>query len=202
MFSTVTLHRASVDEPLLSLWRRIAVHLGAGCRLSGRAAVCDAEDVECVVTPGGRVLHAAGAATGAREREVLRDAVKRVDQARCRRGRADPSKALELWRGLFAGRWSVVEHFDSDGRRFLLARRNDPNTPGASALPLRQRQVLFYAASGWSNKAVGYALGISATTVAIHLARALAQLGMRSRAEWIRVSAQVAATIPHGSGAA
>jgi DNA-binding NarL/FixJ family response regulator len=87
-----------------------------------------------------------------------------------------------------------VDHFDSDGRRFLLARKNDPNSPGPEALPLRQRQVLFYVAAGWTNAEVGYALGLSEATIATHLRRALAALGLRSRVAWVRLAGDIAAS--------
>ena len=144
-----------------------------------------------MLTPSGRVLHASGDARSDVARARLRSAVLDVDRARGREGRSNPDAALELWRGLFSGRWSLVDHFDSDGRRFLLARRNEPGAPGPKALPLRQRQVLFYVGAGWSNKEIGYALGISEATVAVHLRLALAALNVASRADWIRISAEV-----------
>jgi len=59
------------------------------------------------------------------------------------------------------------------------------------SLPLRQRQVVFYEGAGWSNKEVGYALGVSEATVASHLRRALSTLGFSSRSEWVRFSAEM-----------
>src|SRR5690606_11152676 len=108
------------------LWYRIAIHLSAGYRLAGREASLDASDVEAVVTPGGKVLDLRGAGRRPEVRKLLRDAALDIDRSRTRRGRADPLGALQLWQALLAGRWSLVEHFDSDGRQFLLARRNDP----------------------------------------------------------------------------
>jgi DNA-binding CsgD family transcriptional regulator len=190
-----SLLRASprLDAALTAVWRRIASHLGAGLRLSGRASSPAAADVECVLAPNGTVLHAKGSARGDYERDRLRTAVRDVERARSRRMRSDPYAALELWRGLFSGRWSLVDHFDADGRRFFLARRNDPRLPDLAGLPLRQRQVVFFVAAGWSNKEVGYALGIGTTTVAAHLGRALRQLGVHSRAELIRISSELSA---------
>ena len=100
---------------------------------------------------------------------------------------------LSLWRGLVSGRWSLVDHFDSDGKRFILARENPPSLPGATGLTDRQRQILFYVGAGWSNKEVGYALGVAESTVAVHLRNALRALGVRSRAEWIALDNRLAA---------
>ena len=109
--------------------------------------------------------------------------------------------ALELWRGLLAGRWTLVDHFDSDGRRFVLARKNDPSVPEPRALSPRQRQVVFYASLGWSNKEISYALGLSENTVSAHLAQSLSKLGIATRAELVRMATEVAlaAAIPFQS---
>src|SRR5690606_20183590 len=84
-----------------------------------------------------------------------------------------------------------VDSFDSDGRRLLLARRNSPAVARPRELPLRQRQVLFQVGSGLSNHEIAYALGISESSVATHLSRALRTLNLPSRAEWIRLAAEV-----------
>ena len=78
------------------------------------------------------------------------------------------------------GRWSLVDHFDSNGRRYLMAHRNDPDTPDLRGLTLRERQVVGYAGAGHSNKIIAYELGLTLSTVAGHLARARAKLGLPS----------------------
>lgn len=182
------------------LWERLSIHLGAACRLAGRAATPDADDVEAVVDTNGRVVDARGPATPARARALLRHAVLGIERGRTKRVRADPDAALELWRGLYAGRWSLVEHVDSDGRRFVLARRNDPERRAPFALTRRQRQVLFYASVGWSYKQIAYALGLASEgSVSIHLAKSLRKIGLSSRAELIRVTSQWVAAVAGAS---
>ncbi len=181
-----------IDEHTHALWQRIALHLGAACRLAGRPAGPDAPDVEAVLDPGGQVQHATAAVQGGHAREQLREAVRRMDAARTRAGRADPMKALDLWHGLLAGRWSLVDHFDSDGRRFLLARKNDPEAPHPSALGRRQRQVVFYASLGWSLHEIAFALGLAESTIGRQLSAALGKLGLPSRAELVRVTTEMA----------
>jgi DNA-binding NarL/FixJ family response regulator len=87
-----------------------------------------------------------------------------------------------MWQAMVSGRWSLLDHFDSDGRRYVLAHRNDPQVPDARGLTLRQRQVIAYAALGHSNKVIAYELGLSASTVGCHLARARAKLALPSAA--------------------
>jgi DNA-binding NarL/FixJ family response regulator len=190
--ATITHQPQPIDVETHALWERVALHLAAACRLAGRAADPEADDVEAVVDPGGRVRHARGAAQSARAREQLRDAARQMDAARTRKGRADAMKALDLWQGLLAGRWSLVDHFDTDGRRFLLARQNDPDAPTAGTLARRQRQVAFYASVGWSLKQIGFALGLAESTVSRHLSLALDKLGMRSRADLVRITSEMA----------
>jgi DNA-binding NarL/FixJ family response regulator len=90
--------------------------------------------------------------------------------------RRDPLEAVEVWRGLVAGLWSLVDHYDTDGRRYLVAHRNDPTTPDPRGLTERERQVVAYADLGQSNKLIAYQLGLSVSTVAVLLARAREKL--------------------------
>ena len=96
-----------------------------------------------------------------------------------------PEHAVAQWETLVQGRWSLVDHFEKDGRRYLVARKNDPFVPG-DKLSLRERQVVGFVALGHSNKLIGYELGISASTVATHLTSAAKKLGLGSRLELIR----------------
>jgi DNA-binding CsgD family transcriptional regulator len=169
VFTVTCRHRVSPDPATTRVWRRLALHLGAACRLSGKGDSAEASDVECVLGPDGRIEHAVGPAERPAALIQLRQAVRDIDRARCRRLRADPTRALELWRGLCAGL--------SEG--------------SSRPLPLRQRQVLFYASLGLSNKEIAYALGVAGSSVATHLHRALGSLGVTSRAEWVKISAQV-----------
>ena len=189
VFTVLSRTRTRIDRSGRALWRKLAGHLSAGCRLSGRPSNPDSSEVDCVLTPDGDIAHAQGAACEGARREYLRTAVRDMERARTRRGRTAPHVALEMWKGLYLGQWSLVDHFDSDGRRYLLARRN--SGPGRTGGPLqrRQAQVLFHVAAGLSNKEVAHKLGISESTVGTHLSRALQAIGLRSRIDWIRASA-------------
>ena len=166
-------------------WRRVALHVGAAYRLRRAlhaAASLDDADVEAVLEPSGAVRDARSRARGANARERLRRAVTRIERARTSPGRTDPDDALGLWQGLVAGRWSLVDHFDTDGRRFLVARRNPPGHDDPRGLASRELQIAELLGFGHTPKEIAYALGLSPSTVTNALARARAKLGL-SQAE-------------------
>ncbi len=160
-------------------YARIAAHIAAGLRLR-RAAPSLAD--EAVLDASGNVHDARGAATEKEARAELHDAVRAAERARGSLRKRDPEAALEIWRGLVAGRWSLVDRFEADGRRFVVAHPNAPNAPDPRGLTERERQVAGYVALGHSNKLIAYELGISASTVGVLASRAAAKLGVKSRA--------------------
>jgi DNA-binding CsgD family transcriptional regulator len=164
----------------LHTWQCLAAHIAAGNRLRRRleTLTCDEAQVgpraEAVITPLGRVEHAEGAAADRSAREALREALIRIERARSRR--QTPAQAVELWQGLVDGRWSIVETFERDGKRYYLAHRNDPNLTSEFALTERERQILAYADLGQSNKLIAYTLGLSISSVSTFLLRARRKL--------------------------
>jgi DNA-binding CsgD family transcriptional regulator len=187
-------------------WARVMAHVLAGLRLKrrppGPAGPLEDDATDAVLTPAGRVEHAVGAARSRSARDRLALAGTNIERARGKVRRLDPSEALDLWLALVAGRWSLVDHFDSDGRRYLIARRNAPVVEAAEAscnlLPPRELQVVAYAALGHTNKLIAYELGLAASTVAVRLASAARKLRAASRLELIRrfQAASVDATDP------
>jgi DNA-binding CsgD family transcriptional regulator/ElaB/YqjD/DUF883 family membrane-anchored ribosome-binding protein len=174
-------------------WGRITAHISAGSRirraLSAREAHADlADGAEAVLSPTGSVAHAEAQAHSPRARESLRRAAKAIDRARSK-ARSNEDEALDLWQGLVAGRWSLVEQFDSDGRRFMVARRNDPHVTDPRALNLRERQVLAYVAMGHPAKLIAYSLGVSPSSVSTTRRTAMRKLGLQTTADVVRLFA-------------
>jgi len=176
-------------------WTRIAAHLVAGLRLrrrlAGQGSRSEAE--EAILSPSGTLLHAEGPAKTRTARDGLRAATVAIEKARGRLRRADPDAALNLWRGLLDGRWSLIDRVEHDGRRLIVAHRNNVATRGLRALTFRERQVAAYAALGHSNKLIAYELGLSLGSVGTHLTSALAKLGAKSRLELIQIAASLGA---------
>ena len=167
-------------------WTRCAAHMGAGLRLRAMAdqlATLDAAPIEAIFDGGGKLHDAREGAASRTAREALRSAVLQVDRARSATGRREPDAALEAWEALIRGRWSLVDKFDSDGRRFVAAVRNDPRFPDPRGLSPRERQVAEYVAMGRSAKEIAYLLGASQASVENSTRRAVAKLGLASRVE-------------------
>lgn len=102
--------------------------------------------------------------------------------------------ARTLWSGLVAGRWSIIDHFDGGGRRWLIAARNDRPSP-ARALSSRQAEIAARAATGRSLKIVASELTLSASTVSAHLASAMRKLGVKNRLELVRAVGAIVAAV-------
>jgi DNA-binding CsgD family transcriptional regulator len=166
----------------------LAAHLGACQRLrrslQGATPGPDAPRTEAVLSPDGRVLDARGPAA-IRSLSAVVEAVRRTERARLRR--TGPEERLALWTALFEGRWSIVETVERDGKRMLLACRNEPETAALRNLSSLERSVVEFVALGHPYKYVAYELGISLSGVAAHLQHALRKLGLPSRAALIRV---------------
>ena len=94
----------------------------------------------------------------------------------------DPDKALEVWQGLVRGQWSLVDWFDSDGRRFILVVPNLPGLGDPRGLTERELQAATFAALGESNKLIAYRLGISKQRVSLLVKTATKKLGAKTRA--------------------
>ncbi len=168
-------------------WSRVAAHMAAGMRLRRARRTTKPEDADAVLTPGGRIEAAPEADSTDATLDALKDAAKAMSRARGSSRHSDPPGAVEAWKALVSGRWTLLDHFDHDGKRYIVAVRNDPLVPTVGELSPREAQVVAYAAQGHSNKLIAYELGIAPSTVAMHLSTAGAKLGAKSRVELIRV---------------
>jgi DNA-binding CsgD family transcriptional regulator len=179
-----TLAERAISQQETLTWGRVAAHVAAATRLR-RAKRKGLGAVEAVLDPGGKVLHAEGEAVPARD--VLRAAALEQDRVRARRKNAfDALNATAQWRALVSGRWSLVDEFERDGRRYLVARANPPQTGHLGDLTERERLVARAVALGHSNKQIAYELGLATSTVADHLRRAMVKLGVQTRMDLIQ----------------
>lgn len=173
-------------------WHQTAAHLGAGLRLRAvaRELALDAAPVEAILDSGGKVHEARNCAADSFAQEALRSAVRRIDGARACTGRVDPDAAMQAWEGLVLGRWSLVDRFDTDGRRFVVAVKNAPEHADPRGLTVRERQVAEFVGFGHTTAQISYALGVSNSSITNCTARAQEKLGLSSRAELAAFFAQ------------
>jgi len=191
LVACITKGYALTDERR-EIGRRIAIHLSAGLRLRqalGGQSLLDR--AEAVFEADGRLAQAQGAASEPGAQSQLRDAIDRIEDARGDRKESDLVSALELWQGLVDGRWSIVRHEDTDGRRYHLAVANPPLAVIDRALTAVEAQIAAMAIASEPNKTIAYTLGIAESTAANHLSRALRKLGVRSRIELINLGVRL-----------
>ncbi|MCC6899506.1 MAG: helix-turn-helix transcriptional regulator [Polyangiaceae bacterium] len=178
-------------RPDHAIWARVASHLATGARLVQELAAVGAREApEAVLSPDGGLEHADAAAKEPEARDALREMVRRIDRARTGAVRQSADEASLLWEAMVLGRWSLLDHFDTDGRRYVVARVNEPVTHPLADLSERERQVTGLAANGRSNKLIAYELGVAESTVSTLLSRAQRKLGAADRVDLIRVYLQ------------
>lgn len=116
----------------------------------------------------------------------MRDAAIRIDRSRGKLRKQDPELALQTWTALVDGRWSLVDWFDTDQRRLILAIPNPPEIRDPRGLTEQEAQVVTYAALGETNKLIAYRLGLSQPRLSSLLKSAMHKLGAKSKADLVR----------------
>lgn len=176
--------KVSVEQ--VTLFTRLAAHLASAMRLR-RTTSGTKPKAAAVLSPSGALLHAEAEAGVLEARATLREATVAFDQARSKKPRSNVDSATRRWRPLVVSRWSLLDDFDSDGRRFVVAVENAPPTrPPRRDLSEREHQVMTQAHLGHTNKVIAYELGLSTSTVRVLLHRAALKLGVSTRDEAIR----------------
>jgi DNA-binding NarL/FixJ family response regulator len=132
-----------------------------------------------------------------RTRSTARTPQRRVGEkelAATRRMLAEAALALvqhgshdrDSWAAMAKQRWTVVERFQHEGKEYVVAVRDDGPQVAFESLTRREQQVVGARLLGHTNKAAAYALGRSASTIRVLLARALRKLGVGSMAELVK----------------
>ena len=171
------------------LWQMLGAHVAAGHRLRRAMVTTESStglphEAEAVIDPTRlQLTDAAGLAQNKEAVDALREAAVRIDRARGKTRKSDPGGALEMWKSLTQGRWSLVDWFDSDDRRFVLALPNAPHVTDPRGLSERESLVATYAMHGDSLKLIGYRLGVSKTSVSATLKSVMRKLGVKTRAQ-------------------
>ena len=173
-------------------WKMICAHLASAHRVR-RAVVSEnlsksplPYQAEAVLDPKTfRVTDAVRGATENGGAQKVRAAALRVDRARGTLRKNAPDEALEAWWAMMYGRWSMIDWFDSDQRRFVLAIPNPPDLGDPRGLSERELQVATYTSLGESGKLISYRLGVSKGTVSNALDAAMRKLSVKTQPELV-----------------
>jgi DNA-binding CsgD family transcriptional regulator len=169
---------ASLTPKQAALWSRAAACITAGLHLRQHLA------------GGASTDEGAAAPSSSRPRASLRCALQVSERGGTTTGpldRRSPEQARSLWSAVVAGQWALIDRFDADGKRYLVARRSASVAAARSPLSAREYQIASMVAGGQSNKVISYELGLAASTVATHLSSAMHKLGVTSRVELVQL---------------
>ncbi|MFT3697782.1 MAG: helix-turn-helix transcriptional regulator [Kofleriaceae bacterium] len=170
-----------VAPGISTLYSRLSAHLTSAARLRATKK----RTPEAVLGTNGGLVHAVNDEV-AGNRDLLRNAVRAFDRARMKEARNDVDLATRRWRPLVIAQWSLLDEFDTDGKRFVVAIDNRPtHRVPRGELSEREHQVLTQAELGHTNKEIAYELGLSSATVRVLVHRAAKKLGAATRAEAI-----------------
>lgn len=186
----------TLSRPERERWRMLAAHLSAGLRLrralseTRSEAPSEAEDLpygaDAVLDANTfGVTDAVHDARVPDSLQAVRDAAIRMDRARGKLRKDNPQEALKIWWALLQGRWSMVEWFDTDRRRYILAVPNAPRVLDPRGLTKRESQVVAFAAIGESHKLIAYRLGISRSRTSSALSSAMRKLGVKTQPQLV-----------------
>ncbi len=117
--------------------------------------------------------------------DMVRDAALSLDGARGSIGAVDTERAVLVWEALRRGRVTLVDWFDSDGRRLVLVKLNPVGKRCGCGLTAREYEVAMGAALGDSSKVIGYRLEISPSRVSALLKGAMRKLGVKTKAQLV-----------------
>jgi DNA-binding CsgD family transcriptional regulator len=177
---------ARLSRRLPARVRQLAAHVRTAhrcrLRLKTEGASTAFDGAEAVFDDAGAPRFCSDA-VGTRARDALRTAT--VEFSRMQVDGATDCLARTPRVGV---RWTLLDAFTADGKRFVVARENLAAVSGLALLSERERQVVAALSVGQSTKEVAYDLGISASTARVLLSRALAKLGIGSRRELISVT--------------
>jgi DNA-binding CsgD family transcriptional regulator len=165
---------------------RVSQHLTAAHRLRRQwwAQPPSPANADAVLDANGRVHHARGDAKARPVRDALARGARGMERARSRGRRRDGARNADGWPSLI-GRWTLLDHVESDGLRYVLAIENVGARPCLEILSPREREIVRLSMRGHHGKAIAYDMGIAYSTVRVLKARVVAKLGVRGWREAI-----------------
>jgi DNA-binding NarL/FixJ family response regulator len=92
---------------------------------------------------------------------------------------------MRLWRGLVEGRWSLVDRWESDGRRYIAVHANAPAQRDLRALSAAEQATLSYLLLGASNKEIAFTLGLPLGSIATRVRAVMRKLRAATRRDLV-----------------
>lgn len=153
---------SSITDRDRTHWQPLAAHLSAAWRLRQRlTSGVEIDDLtDAVLMPDGRYVDGTPRTRSRAMRERLQDAVRSREAERSAR-----TMDGGIWSELVHGNWTLIDRFDSDRQRNVLAIRNAPAGRSLCCLTKRELEVLEQARSGASNKEIALNMNLSAASV-------------------------------------
>lgn len=170
-----------------SRWIQLQRHIGAVYDLRTRLAEGSPAEMHSMwFDTNGRCVDR-GLGDDADVRDRLRDAVRTYEASRSARREAQRVDLQRYWTSVLSGQWVILDRFDSDGRRFIVALPVSQLGDTIRGLSHREREILDLVGDGLSNKAIAFELGVSTTAISTHVSNIFRKLGIDDRASAVRL---------------
>jgi DNA-binding NarL/FixJ family response regulator len=105
----------------------------------------------------------------------------------------DSAEGGSDWNDLFAGEWKLLDQFDRDGRRYLIARKR--RRPFEVAPSQSEWDALVLRAKGAPLKVIAGELGVSMPTASRRIKSGMRKLGVRTASDLPRL---LGVSVPQG----
>lgn len=156
--------------------------------------VRDALEDESALELGDAVYQTDGILTEARDPVVQTREARRLLSAVVKQRESalgfeplDEATALSRWHAVANGHYVLLDHVDTDQRRYIVCFRVEPRDAPAFALSRTEQTVLEHILLGARNKTIASMLGVSSPHITGVAQRALQKLGVPSLTELTRV---------------
>jgi DNA-binding CsgD family transcriptional regulator len=159
--ATVQNARSTTSPRERAHWQPLAAHLATAWRLRQRLSHGTAIEhlTDAVFRPDGRTVDCCAHLNGP-VRQRLREFVRKREAERTSR-----TAPREIWPELIDGQWTLVDHFESNGHRVVVALRNTPMGASLCRLTEREADALAQARNGASNKEIAINMALSESSV-------------------------------------
>ncbi len=186
-FTARQTQRSAVPTRAAARWVSLQRHIAAVYGLRRRLDEEAFNETEAVWFETNGSCVEAGPATRSDVRERLRQAVKMRERARSAATSSKRSDLETYWSRVVSGEFAILDRFDSDGRRYVIALPISRYGDALRGLSPRERDVLELLSEGLANKLIAYELGISTTAVSTHLNTIYRKLAIDDRAALVQL---------------